>query len=679
LVSVQTRLSTPDRVPEAPARVGVPRLAWLGALVAAGLIVGLIQGIRGGHLPRPSLTGPDTPFADAVVEAFTLGMGGRLAAAAVQLVALGLLAWLLSQAVARALPTRWRRFAGPVLLLALPAIEPVRASLAYQTPEVWLVVLLLLEFRLRSSSGSRRGRGVLLGIAAAFQPWLWLFAGLFGDVGRRGRALLAAVSTFALLTLTGWLIRPSESAAYWRHGGLPGGQQTCETSGNQSFCGLTSRLGLNGSALAAVSVALAVPLVVPALRRSRRYLADGQDLLAIGILGCAVALIEPLTGADGLIWLGFAAFGRLGRRLQDRDVWPIVALLPIVVPRRSLDPHIDPVTSFALVNSAAFLALAVCTILRFRATWDPHWEINRVPPPAEPGRFSGVLPGRLRGHGRPNLIMELILIQVGYGLYTWIRNDAPNRSRKAVASAQSLFGLERRLHIDVEHALNSFALQYDWLEDWLEHYYKTFHFAIPLTLLVWLYWRHPAHYRPARIALCLCTGLALIGFWGFPLAPPRLTPGHGFRDTLHPGADAHPFGAFTKLANQFAAMPSLHIGWSTWCAVVIVTLAPYLWLRVLGVLYPLCTLFAILATANHWILDAVGGAVGLALAWVLQYALTGQRFRRGLSAKPLAETATEIGPSSPSRGVSLRHAGRREDPVAVSAPSRLPVTARPDG
>jgi hypothetical protein len=125
--------------------------------------------------------------------------------------------------------------------------------------------------------------------------------------------------------------------------------------------------------------------------------------------------------------------------------------------------------------------------------------------------------------------------------------------------------------------------------------------------------------------LCLSTALALIGYWAYPLAPPRLTPGHGYRDTLHPGADAHPFGAFTKLANQFAAMPSLHIAWSSWCALILLTLAPYLWVRVLGALYPVCTLFVILATANHWVLDAAAGALTLAIAAWLQYALTGQR------------------------------------------------------
>jgi len=194
--------------------------------------------------------------------------------------------------------------------------------------------------------------------------------------------------------------------------------------------------------------------------------------------------------------------------------------------------------------------------------------------------------------------------------------------------AVQILRIERFLHIDVELTLNRWALHVDGLMDILEKYYKTFHFAVPLAVLAWLYARHPVHYRSARTVLFGTTALALVGFWGFPLAPPRLTPGHGFRDSLHAGADAQPFGAFTHLANQFAAMPSLHIGWSSWCALVIVAVAPYRWVRVLGLLYPVLTLAVVVSTANHWMLDAAGGLLALLLGALLQYALTGRRIGR---------------------------------------------------
>jgi PAP2 superfamily len=72
-------------------------------------------------------------------------------------------------------------------------------------------------------------------------------------------------------------------------------------------------------------------------------------------------------------------------------------------------------------------------------------------------------------------------------------------------------------------------------------------------------------------------------------------------------------------------MPSLHVGWSTWCALVLVATAPYLWVRILGALFPVATFVLVLGTANHWVLDATGGLVALGSAYLLQYALTGQR------------------------------------------------------
>jgi hypothetical protein len=76
-------------------------------------------------------------------------------------------------------------------------------------------------------------------------------------------------------------------------------------------------------------------------------------------------------------------------------------------------------------------------------------------------------------------------------------------------------------------------------------------------------------------------------------------------------------------------MPSLHIGWALWCAFAIVALAQRPWVRVLGALYPLATLFVIVGTANHFVLDAVGGAATLGLAVAVQRLLSGRRTYRG--------------------------------------------------
>ena len=92
---------------------------------------------------------------------------------------------------------------------------------------------------------------------------------------------------------------------------------------------------------------------------------------------------------------------------------------------------------------------------------------------------------------------------------------------------------------------------------------------------------------------------------------------------LRPGFAA----ARAAFGNLYAAMPSLHVGWSTWSALALIPLCRRTWLKVLVGLYPFATIFAIVVTANHWILDAIGGWVVLALGYGAQR-LCERLFRR---------------------------------------------------
>ncbi|MFC7467869.1 phosphatase PAP2 family protein [Actinomadura keratinilytica] len=106
----------------------------------------------------------------------------------------------------------------------------------------------------------------------------------------------------------------------------------------------------------------------------------------------------------------------------------------------------------------------------------------------------------------------------------------------------------------------------------------------------------------------------------------------GFVDTVHGVQDfSQPdYGSLTAFTNQYAAMPSLHFGWSLWCGVVVVALAPRLWMKLLGLLHPFFTVCAIVGTANHWVLDAVGGRRSWprASAWSTSWREPGRARRR---------------------------------------------------
>lgn len=233
-------------------------------------------------------------------------------------------------------------------------------------------------------------------------------------------------------------------------------------------------------------------------------------------------------------------------------------------------------------------------------------------------------PQRWRAARRPRIWEELLFIAIAYQLYSLIRNGVPTRAANAFANAYAVLGLERALRIDIEPALNTAMAGVRWLSLGAAYWYAIMHFVVTIGILVWLWRAHPLRYRAARSVLMITNLVALIGFWAFPLAPPRMLP--GFVDTV---ARDHIWGEFASAgvasaSNQFAAMPSMHVGWSLWCGIVLLSLSRRRWVQGFGVLYPTITVFVIIGTANHYILDAVGGLAALACGLTIQRLRSGQ-------------------------------------------------------
>lgn len=234
---------------------------------------------------------------------------------------------------------------------------------------------------------------------------------------------------------------------------------------------------------------------------------------------------------------------------------------------------------------------------------------------------------RLRAPKRPLLIMEIGLIAVSYMVYSAIRNAVPNHAVDAVARAWDLLRFEQSLQIDVELWLNHATNKITWLIVAMNYFYATMHFIVTIGVFVWLYRWHPGRYRPMRTALFVTTALALFGYFFYALAPPRLLVGSGFIDTVvvHNTWGSMASGDLQSLSNQFAAMPSMHAGWSLWCGIAIVAFAQHRPVKILGALYPVATLIVIMATGNHFLLDAVVGWLTLAAGFAIQRLLHGQR------------------------------------------------------
>ncbi|NUQ97544.1 MAG: phosphatase PAP2 family protein [Streptomyces sp.] len=226
---------------------------------------------------------------------------------------------------------------------------------------------------------------------------------------------------------------------------------------------------------------------------------------------------------------------------------------------------------------------------------------------------------RLRTPHRPRLWFEIVLIAVSYWTYSLIRNAVPEQRDQALRNADWLWGMEHHLGIAVEESVNHAVNSVTWLIIGMNYYYATLHFVVTLGVLVWLYRSHPGRYAATRLVLFATTGVALVGYYLYPLAPPRLMNGSTFIDTvmIHQTWGSMASGDLKHMSNQYAAMPSMHIGWSVWCGLTIFALARVPWVRVLGLFYPVLTLTVIVATANHFWLDAVGGLLCLAFGFAV--------------------------------------------------------------
>jgi hypothetical protein len=220
---------------------------------------------------------------------------------------------------------------------------------------------------------------------------------------------------------------------------------------------------------------------------------------------------------------------------------------------------------------------------------------------------------------------EVALILSFYGIYSVVRNQfgsagSPVASHhEAFQHAREVIRIERAVGLFHEESIQQWFLGWRWFIQFWNLFYGTFHFVVTAGCVVWLFRRFPDRYVRWRTTLAVTTALALFGFAFYPLLPPRLLPtGYGFEDTLRTFGGLWSFdsGAMSKVSNQYAAMPSLHFAWSTWCALVLVPTVRRTWVRVLAASYPICTLFAIVVTGNHYWLDAAGGAVILALGSV---------------------------------------------------------------
>jgi hypothetical protein len=209
--------------------------------------------------------------------------------------------------------------------------------------------------------------------------------------------------------------------------------------------------------------------------------------------------------------------------------------------------------------------------------------------------------------------VELGLLVLLYAGYLAARAAMGVHIGAAQHRGQQVLDLEALAHLDVERPLNSFVAAVPALGLAFAYLYATLHYLVTPIVLVWLAFRRQDGYRQARNALLAATAIGLLGYWLLPTAPPRLL-GVGFSDTMATfsgvgwwGQAASAPRGMEALSNQYAALPSLHVGWAMWVALLVSRHSRSRFLRRWIWAYPALMTIVVMATANHYLLDALAG------------------------------------------------------------------------
>jgi hypothetical protein len=236
----------------------------------------------------------------------------------------------------------------------------------------------------------------------------------------------------------------------------------------------------------------------------------------------------------------------------------------------------------------------------------------------------------------PELVWMLALV-FGYSAARLFVVDAAT----GYDNAFRLWHLERDLHLPSEAAVQQLALHSPAVLHLAADYYASAHFPVTSVFLFWVYVFRHGSWRSVRNAMTAFTAVSLLIEALVPMAPPRLVPAFGLQDVAtRLGESVYPASTSNGLANQFAAMPSVHFGWALIVGVGVVLLTRTRW-RWLALAHPLVTLVVITVTANHYWLDSVVAGVLVAGALFASALL-----RRLQQARQAARGAARLAPVS---------------------------------
>jgi membrane-associated phospholipid phosphatase len=218
----------------------------------------------------------------------------------------------------------------------------------------------------------------------------------------------------------------------------------------------------------------------------------------------------------------------------------------------------------------------------------------------------------------------LVGVDIAYEL---VRGIADSQRADAIAHGTQVIDFERSTHTLFEPSLQAFFLPAHWTIDLANQLYLNAQFSIALGFLVWLYLFRNESYYFVRNMFVIAMGLALVGYIGFPTAPPRMFPQHGFVDTITDFSNVNHDSTLAKIfINPYAAIPSMHCAFALMIGATGVMVCRNRFAKALWVVWPVVIAWVVIVTANHyWVDVALGWGVAVTAALVAQRLLARAR------------------------------------------------------
>ncbi len=233
-------------------------------------------------------------------------------------------------------------------------------------------------------------------------------------------------------------------------------------------------------------------------------------------------------------------------------------------------------------------------------------------PAARAGARARALQERVLPHGWVDVLRQVALFALSYLAYRLVRGLVEGDATEAFAHARDLISIELALHVFVEPSIQAWASGSRLLMDFSSWMYVNAQTTVTITALVYLYLRHNRSFYFVRNMFMIAMFIALIGYTVFPTAPPRFMPEWGFIDSVSNFTGVHVSHAsatMNTLFNPYAAVPSMHVAFALMIGWPLARLCRHRIVSALWLLYPFLMAFVIIVTANHFIADAILGAL----------------------------------------------------------------------